>query len=209
MDRLVILIPAHNELNNLKKILSNNLNFFIIDDCSNDGTENYLKEKKINYLKNNSKLGYELSLLKGFSYILENFKEINSICTIDGDNEHPVNEIKNIKEYFDYQNLDILICNREKQNRILEKIFSILFKLRYGLKDPLSGMKFYRTSLLENILGKVTSNFFLVDLIYFSIKEKYKLKNYLIRTNQNLKNSKIGNNLKVNFKITKLCKYLI
>ncbi len=209
MDRLVILIPAYNELNNLKKILSNNLNFFIIDDCSNDGTENYLKEKKINYLKNNSKLGYELSLLKGFSYILENFKEINSICTIDGDNEHPVNEIKNIKEYFDYQNLDILICNREKQNRILEKIFSILFKLRYGLKDPLSGMKFYRTSLLENILGKVTSNFFLVDLIYFSIKEKYKLKNYLIRTNQNLKNSKIGHSFRVNLKVVKLLKYLI
>jgi glycosyltransferase involved in cell wall biosynthesis len=51
MHDLIILIPTYNEINNLNKILKNNYNFLIVDDCSNDGTEKLLKKKKLNILK--------------------------------------------------------------------------------------------------------------------------------------------------------------
>ena len=47
MDSIIILIPSYNELPNLKKILEKNKKlFFIVDDCSNDKTEIFLKKKK-------------------------------------------------------------------------------------------------------------------------------------------------------------------
>ena len=47
MASLVVLIPAYNELNNLKKILNKNKKlFFIVDDYSNDNTESFLKKKQ-------------------------------------------------------------------------------------------------------------------------------------------------------------------
>ena len=149
MDKLVVLIPSHNELKNLKKFLDNKLRFFIVDDHSSDGTEKFLIKYKYKYIINNSQIGYEATTLKGISYILDNFNEIETICTFDGDNEHPKEEIEKIYDYFNAGKFDLLICNREKQNRFSEKLISFFFNLRYKIKDPLSGMKFYRTNKLK------------------------------------------------------------
>ena len=76
MASLVVLIPAYNELNNLKKILKKNKKlFFVVDDYSNDNTELFLKKNKIKYIRNKKNLGYEESLLKGIDYIIKNYKE--------------------------------------------------------------------------------------------------------------------------------------
>ena len=209
MDKLIILIPAFNELSNLKKILNLENNFLVIDDQSTDGTETYLKKKKINYLKNSKNIGYEASILKGFRHIIKNYKNCKVICTIDGDNEHPKKEIKKIYNYFLKNNLDLLVCNRKKKNRIIENFFSFFFNLRFKIKDPLTGMKFYKLKSLNSILNKINNKNFLVDIVYYFIKKKLKVENYQIFTNQNIKNSKIGHSFRVNLKVVKLLKYLI
>ena len=76
MASLVVLIPAYNELNNLKKILNKNKKmFFIVDDYSNDNTKIFLKKNKINYIRNKKNLGYEKSLLIGINHIIKNYKK--------------------------------------------------------------------------------------------------------------------------------------
>ena len=45
-------------------------------------------------------------------------------------------------------------------------------------------------------------NYFLVDLIFLSIKKKYKIKNFLITTRES-KHSRIGDNIKIHLKILK------
>ncbi len=176
MDKLIILVPAFNELSNLKKIVNLENNFFIIDDNSTDGTEKYLKKKKINYLRNSKNIGYEESILKGFRHIIKNYKNCEIICTIDGDNEHPKKEIKKIYNFFLKNNLDLLVCNRKKKNRIIENFFSFLFNLRYKIKDPLTGMKFYKIKPLKLILNKINTEGFLIDIVYYFIKKKKELK---------------------------------
>ena len=120
MASLVVLIPAYNELNNLKKILNKNKKlFFIVDDYSNDNTESFLKKNKINYIRNKKNLGYEKSLLIGINYIIKNYKKKKTICTLDGDNEHPINLVNKIYKLFLKKNYDILVCNRQIKNRFL------------------------------------------------------------------------------------------
>jgi len=209
MASLVVLIPSYNELSNLKKILKINKKlFFIVDDCSNDNTENFLKKNKISYIRNKKNLGYEKSLLKGINYIIKKFKKKKTICTIDGDNEHPIKIVNKISKLFLKKDYDILVCNRKIKNRFLEKCLSIFFDKKYKIKDPMSGMKFYKIDSLKKIINFTTNKFFLVDLLYLAIKKKFKVGNYEIRTKRNLKYSKIGFGFKTQIKILKTFKFL-
>jgi hypothetical protein len=209
MVSLVVLIPAYNELNNLKKILKKNKKlFFIVDDFSNDNTEIFLKKNKVRYIKNKKNLGYEESLLKGIDYIIKNYKEKKFICTLDGDNEHPINLVNKIYKLFLKKNYDILVCNRKIKNRFLEEFLSDIFYTKYKIKDPMSGMKIYKIKSLKKIINFASNNFFLVDLLYLAIKNKFKVGNYEIKTKRNLKNSKIGFGFKTQIKILKILKFL-
>jgi glycosyltransferase involved in cell wall biosynthesis len=207
MHDLIILIPTYNEINNLNKILKNNYNFLIVDDCSNDGTEKLLKKKKIKYIKNLKNIGYEKSLIKGLSYLKN--KKIKYVCTLDGDGEHPINKIKQIYSLAKKKKIDLIICNRKSKNRLLENILSILFKIRFGLEDPLSGMKMYYMPKLKKIINKIDKNSFLVDVVKTFVDKKYKIFNYEISTKKKLGESKVGHNLYVQLKILKLLRYII
>lgn len=209
MASIVILIPAYNELNNLKKILNKNKKlFFIVDDYSNDNTEDFLKKNKINYIRNKKNFGYEKSLLIGINYVIKNYKKKKTICTLDGDNEHPVNLVNKIYKLFLKNNYDILICNRKIKNRFLEECLSIIFNLKYKIKDPMSGMKLYKIQSLKKILNFTSNNFFLVDLLYLAIKNKFRIANYEINTKRNLKKSKIGFGFKMQLKILRVFKFI-
>ena len=209
MASLVVLIPAYNELNNLKKILNKNKKlFFIVDDYSNDNTESFLKKNKINYIRNKKNLGYEKSLLIGINYIIKNYKKKKTIFTLDGDNEHPINLVNKIYKLFLKKNYDILVCNRKIKNRFLEECLSRIFNVKYKIKDPMSGMKIYKIHALKKIINFTSNNFFLVDLLYLGIKNKFKIANYEIKTKRNLKNSKVGFGFKTQLKILKIFKFI-
>jgi glycosyltransferase involved in cell wall biosynthesis len=207
MHDLAVLVATYNESKNLSKILKYKYNYLIIDDCSNDDTEKLLKKKKIKYIKNFENIGYEKSLIKGFRYLKK--KKIKYICTIDGDGEHPVNKIKKICSFAKKNKADLIICNRKFKNRLLENILSIFFHIRFGLKDPLSGMKIYYLPKIKQLVNKIENNSFLVDIIKLFIDKKYKILNYEIIPKKKIGGSKIGHNLHVQLKIMKLFKFLI
>ena len=206
MAKLAVLIPSYNELNNIKKIARYKYNFLVVDDYSSDQTDLFLKIKKINFIKNKKNLGYEKSLIKGMKFLIS--KNVKTICTIDADNEHPIKKIDALYKYFKKNNLDILVCNRKSQNRFLEKVLSFFFFKKHKIKDPISGMKFYKTSSLKKIINYCSDNYFLVELIYFGIKKNYKIKNFEIKTKKNLNDSKIGFGFKTQLKIINTLKFV-
>ena len=206
MHDLVILIPAYNEVKNLTKILKYKYNYLVIDDGSNDGTVNLLKKNKINYIKNLTNIGYEKSLIKGLNYLKK--KKFKYVLTVDGDGEHPINKIKKIYFLAKNKKANLIICNRKYRSRILENLLSLFFQLRFGLKDPLSGMKMYYLPKIKNLINKIDKNSFLVDVIIMLIKKKHKILNYEITTKKKFGKSKIGYNFTVQLKILKLFRYI-
>jgi len=205
MHELTILIPSFNEKENLKKIIKHKYDFLIIDDFSQDNTKDLLKKNKIKYIRNTKNIGYEKSIIKGFKNIKKN---IDYVLTIDGDGEHPINNIKKILNFAKKNNADLVVCNRNKFNRFLEKVFSYFFYIKYKIKDPLSGMKLYYMPSLKKILSKTDKNNFLVDIITNSIKKKFIIKNYNISSQKKIGSSKIGNSIYVQIKLIKLFKLL-
>ncbi|WP_440938408.1 glycosyltransferase family 2 protein [Candidatus Pelagibacter sp.] len=209
-DKLII-IPSYNEIRSLKKICKhfkkNKFNFLVLDDHSSDGSHEWLKKNRVSFIRNKTNIGYERNILKGFRYALKN-KKINYVITFDGDGEHKKDDILKIYKILKKSQIDLLVCNRKNLNRWSEYILSFLFNLRFDLKDPISGFKAYKIVIIKKFINFVKSNNFLIDIVFYSLINNFKVKNYGINTYKN-KNSKIGNNIYTNLKILKCLKFLI
>lgn len=204
MRDLVILIPSFNEKKSLKKILKildKKIDVLIVDDCSTDNTKIDPNIKKNKIIINKKRLGYEKSLITGFNFIKKNLKK-KYIITFDADGEHPVNSIKKMYEKIKLNNLDLLIAERDKKNRFSEILLSFIFNKKFGINDPLSGLKIYKSYTLYKILKNIKNDQFLVDAIYEFIKKKALIKNIKIKINKiKSRTSRVGNLFYSNYKI--------
>lgn len=197
-SKYLILVPAFNELKNLKKFAKKINKFaplYILDDCSIDKTEHWLIKNRIKYIKNKKNLGYEKNLLNGI-------KKFKSACeyliTFDGDDQHKTSDLKKIINL--KKNFDIIICNRKNKNRFLEVIISFTSQIFFGLKDPLSGFKVYKTKNLNKANFKKDENLFLVDFLFTCIKKNSKILNYEITTKKRIGKPKVGGLISLSFK---------
>ena len=211
MHNLIIIIPSHNELNNLKKfinILNKKYNILVLDDCSTDGSLEFLKKNCIPYTTNKKNLGYEKNIIKGINYLRSKKTSVKYIATLDADGQHPIKKISQIYNFAIKKNCDLVICNRNKQNRFVEKIISELFYLFFNLKDPLSGMKFYKSKKLFSFINDTSTIYFLVDLVTTFYYKKKNIKNFEIKIKKNL-SSQIGSGIKIQKKLFKILVHII
>ncbi len=206
-SKFLILIPAYNELKNLKKFVKkiNDLApICILDDCSIDKTEEWLLKNNIKYIKNKKNLGYEKNLINA----IEKYrKKYNYLITFDGDGQHKISDLKKILNLkTDY---DIIICNRKNKNRFLEFIISYMSNLLFGLKDPLSGFKVYKTKILKKNNFKEIGNYFLIDFLFNLIKKHLKILNIEIITSKRIGEPKVGRSASLFLKEVKILLRLI
>ena len=211
MPKFIILIPSYNEKKTLVKIIKklHKFKIQIIDDCSQDNTNKAIKNfKNVRLYRNKINIGYEQSLKKGFK-LLRN-SNFDFIITMDADGEHSVTNISKIIEYCKKHNPDLVIGNRHKKNRYIEIILSYFFKLRFDIKDPLSGFKAYKVKKLNLILKKnKIKKYFLVDLLKNFIQSKMKIMTLDIKSITNFRRMpRVGSNLYVNSKILLCFKFI-
>jgi len=211
-NKIKILIPSHNEIRTLKKICLDlrNLNFdlLVVDDNSDDGTSTWLKKNSFNFIRNNKNIGYERSIIVGIKHLLKK-KATEYIVTFDADGEHQIKDIKKITKVLKSNKVDIIIGNRDRLNRWTEYLLSFLFSVRFGIKDPLSGLKVYSANKLRLLQHKIKNNYFMVDLIILFKKKNFSSKNITINVKKRKDKPRVKNNLLVNLKILKLIKCLI
>ncbi len=206
-SKFLILIPAYNELKNLKKFVkkANRLApVYILDDCSSDKTLDWLLKNNIKYIKNKKNLGYERNLINS----IKKFKNsCEYLITFDGDGQHKISDLKKILKI--KKNYDIIICNRKIKNRFLEYLISFFSKNFYGFKDPLSGFKVYKTKIFKLKDFDGIGYFFLIDFLLKFVRRDLKIINIEIITNQRIGKSKVGNFISLNLKELKILYKLI
>jgi glycosyltransferase involved in cell wall biosynthesis len=211
MPRIIILIPSYNEIKSLKKIitsLKNKYKILVVNDGSLDGTEKYLKKNKINHITNKKNQGYTLSLIRGINFIKK--KKIDYILTLDADGEHKLNYIKKIIDRIKLKNLDLVIGNRDNKNRISEILISNYVKIKYGVEDPFSGFKIYKSQHLYKYINKIHHKKFMIDLLAIYLKKNLKVGNIKIKTKKiKDRESRIGNGIINDIKMMSLIKYFI
>ncbi|MDC6468455.1 glycosyltransferase family 2 protein [Candidatus Pelagibacter sp.] len=211
MPKFIILIPSYNERKTLIKVIKklHKFKIQIIDDCSQDNTNKAVKFfKNVSLYRNKINIGYEQSLNKGFK-LLGN-SNFDFIITMDADGEHSVKNVPKIIKFCNRYNPDLVIGNRHKKNRLIEIILSFFFKLRFDIRDPLSGFKAYKIKKLNLILKKnKIKKYFLVDLLKNFIKSKMKIMTINIKSiNDFRRKPRVGGNLYVNSKMLLCFKFI-
>ena len=207
MRDLIVLIPSYNEKLSLKKIIlkiQNKIDIIVINDGSTDNTEYFLRQKNIISINQKTNKGYEASLLNGIKYVIKNCNKKKYLLTFDADGQHKLRDINRIYDFIKKKNADMVIGNRDKKNRFLERIISLVFFYKHSILDPLSGLKIYNIKSLKSNFKEISINFFLVDLVIKFIKKNLLIYNFSININDRKGSSRVGNFLKTNIKMLKI-----
>ena len=198
---LYILIPAKNEQKNISKVIKifkKSGKVVIINDNSTDLTYKLSKKNSFKIISNNDDKGYDFSIKKGIEFIIKR-KDAKYIMTIDGDGQHPSVNFKKIIKYM--KTYDLIIFNRKKLARISEYFVNIVSNFFFSIKDPLSGMKLYKVSILKKNFFKINKNIDYVGMFFFKIYKKKNKLNLEIKTKKSNKISSFGKGLATNVKI--------
>lgn len=156
--KILIIIPAYNEEDNILKTCRTITNFnktnkkaydiVVINDGSTDKTEEILNKNQINHIKLVHNLGIGGAVQTGYKYALENNYDI--AIQYDGDGQHDVRYVENIVKPILENKSDFVIGSRfiekDKDN------FQSTFARRIGINlisffmKKVSGEKVYDTT---------------------------------------------------------------
>ena len=123
------------------------------------------------------------------------------MITFDADGEHYPNDLTKLIRYQRKINADLIICNRKKLNRFLEKVLNYLFIFKFKIYDPLSGFKLYKFQSLKKNINRLGTDQYLIEIINIFKKEKYIIVNFPIKCKKLINRERRVGNFTPNYKI--------
>jgi glycosyltransferase involved in cell wall biosynthesis len=202
MARPFIIIPALNEEETIEAVINSASKYaeiLVVCDGCTDLTAQKAREAGAHVVESKTNQGYDATLNLGF----KNAYELGAthFLTIDADGQHPHSMIPIFLDGLnDYQ---ILMGNRNKYQRVSEYIFSLWTNFKWGIKDPLCGMKGY-TRLAYEANGHFDhSNSIGTELALKGIKKGLEYKEIDISCHNRTDQPRFGSSLKAEYKILK------
>lgn len=156
MNKLLVIVPAHNEELNIKNVIAEvkkDLPFadlVVINDYSSDNTEKVLREEGVKFISLPVNLGYAGAVQTGFKYAVKNGYDY--VLQFDGDGQHIASEGGRLFEAALNMGADIVIGSRFVKNtgydhsffrKIGTSLFSQIIKsiCKANITDPTSGLQ--------------------------------------------------------------------
>ncbi|MCX5706747.1 MAG: glycosyltransferase family 2 protein [Candidatus Omnitrophica bacterium] len=161
--RICVIIPAYNEstyiASLIKEIKKYVLEVLVIDDGSSDNTRDMAKSAGANVLRNQNNEGKGASLKKGFKYALDN--KFDAVITMDGDGQHPADELPYFIRLAEYSDKYIFIGNRMLKiknmpalriltNKFMSWFISTIAKQH--IADTQCGFRLIKKEILERVV---------------------------------------------------------
>lgn len=164
MKRLLIIIPAYNEAENIERVVDNLKNnysqydYVVINDGSKDTTAQICREKGYNLVDLPINLGLAGAFQAGMKYAHR--YGYDYAIQFDGDGQHNPEYIAEMMEKAEKDNLDVVIGSRfvnEKRphsmrmlgNMILDACIFLTTGKR--ISDPTSGMRMFNKKTIEKL----------------------------------------------------------
>ncbi|MEK9568708.1 MAG: glycosyltransferase family 2 protein [Alphaproteobacteria bacterium] len=144
----LILIPALNEAENLSFVIDsipNNFDVLVVDDGSADNTSEIAEALGATVVSHNQNLGYDAAIESGLIFAHKN--KYKFCITIDADGQHSSQLLCKFNETLRI-GADLVYGSRNEFGCFAEFLYAIVCKLRFGINDPMCGMKGYRVDTI-------------------------------------------------------------
>lgn len=199
--RIGIVIPAFNESSTIESVVKAVEIYgipIVVDDGSVDDTLDIAKSSGAVVVKHIQNCGYDTALNSGFKKADELGLEI--IITVDADGQHNPSLIQKFIDMID-SGADLVVGERDAKARFSEHLFAWYTTFRFGIKDPLCGMKAYRMATYK-LLGHFDSYGSIgTELMIFSVINHLKFGQVLIKIRERQGKSRFGQMIVGNYKI--------
>lgn len=163
-DKILIVIPAYNEEENIGKVLDeikrdiDYADILVVNDCSKDKTLEVVNKHKIKCITQIFNMRYAMAVQTGIKYAYQN--EYDYVIQMDADGQHIAKEAEKLYKEIKKNNADIIIGSRYLKNmgypcpffrRAGTKLFEILIKIfcHKKIADPLSGFQCLNKKVIE------------------------------------------------------------
>jgi glycosyltransferase involved in cell wall biosynthesis len=146
-SRVAIVIPALNEATTIAHVIrvaGRHGVPWVVDDGSNDATAQIARDAGAFVVSHARNQGYDQALNSGFAAAYSN--GCDAFVTLDADGQHDPELLPHILSLLE-EGAEVVIGVRSRYARLAEHIFACFTRLRYGIRDPLCGLKAYRASV--------------------------------------------------------------
>lgn len=148
---VVAVIPAYNEAATVGSVVRSLAPYvrqvIVVDDCSTDETGNAARAAGATVVTHASNQGYDAAMNTGFAEAASLGADI--ILTFDADGEHDATDLPKILAPLTDGTADIVLGQRPGSRHWGETLLALYTRLRFGIPDPLCGMKAYRREVYE------------------------------------------------------------
>ncbi len=148
-SRLALVIPAFNEAATVGPVVRGAAlhgTVVVVDDASNDRTGALAQQAGADVVRHGQNRGYDGALESGFRRAAELGCEF--VVTLDADGQHNTELIAHFAAALE-RGADLVLGVRDRRQRFAEHIFAWFTRARFGIHDPLCGMKGYRLALYK------------------------------------------------------------
>ncbi len=162
MNRLLIIIPAYNEAENIERVADNLIenypqyDYVIINDGSTDDTRKVCSRRGYNLLDLPVNVGLSGAIKSGMRYA--NYYGYDYVLQLDGDGQHDPVYIEDMLREMDNTDCDIVIGSRFKTRRkpLTARMFgsilitaAIRITTRKHIGDVTSGMRLFNKRMIK------------------------------------------------------------
>ena len=141
--RIGIIIPALNEAATIAAVVTKVKQFgvpFVIDDGSTDETGALAQAAGAVVIRHDTPCGYDAAINTGFASAEK--AGCQYLITMDADGQHEPETIDLFLEQL-HNGADVVVGIRNRRQRMAEYVFSWVALAKWGIHDPLCGMKAY------------------------------------------------------------------
>ena len=205
--QVAIVIPAFNEENTIFGVVQSVKRYgtvIVVNDASTDRTQEMAEKAGVITIMHENNKGYDGALNSGFSKA----EELNCrmVVTFDADGQHNANLLEEYIRLID-SGFQVVIGKRDKLQRVGEYIFSWVAQIKWGIVDPLCGMKAYHIDVYKNMGYFDSYNSIGTEMSIFASKSSTSIAQLPIMINKRVDKPRFGNRISSNIRILKAIFY--
>jgi glycosyltransferase involved in cell wall biosynthesis len=149
--RVALVIPAFNEAATITEVVRAASAYgqpIVVNDCSKDDTALAAEAVGAVVVNHEVNQGYDGALNSGFREAAR--LKYDFIITLDADGQHAPSLLQDFITRLE-NGASLVLGVRSSKARIAEHVFAFYTRIRYGVIDPLCGMKGYRRAAYESV----------------------------------------------------------